>query len=105
MAAPCKDCPFRVDKKPFLHPDRAYELAVAAQNPYNTFPCHKTTEAADDDSGEMMWVESSKDCAGFLTLQAQRGHNTPEGFEPAIGEEYEDELHMLDAYEEEWENR
>lgn len=104
MAKPCKDCPFRVDKTPFLHPERAYDLAVAAQNPYSSFPCHKTTEHDEDsDDGERMWVNTTKDCAGFLTLQAQYENRTPEGFEPAFEECYEDADHMYEAYEEEWE--
>jgi len=102
---PCKHCPFRHDVKPFLHPDRAAAIAYSIQNPYNDFPCHKTTEADEEnDSGEMMYVDSTKTCAGFLTLQANEGIKTPEGFEPSFELCYSDPWDMSQAYEEEWEN-
>lgn len=44
MKKPCKTCPFRADVKPFLHPDRAYDIAVAATNKYTDFTCHNTIE-------------------------------------------------------------
>lgn len=103
MKAPCQHCPFRIDVHPFLHPDRAYEIAAAAENPYSDFPCHKTTESVEDDdgSGEMMRVESSKECAGFLTLRARlTSDGVPKDFKPAWDLVYEDADHMYDAYEE-----
>lgn len=51
MKQPCKHCPFRMDVKPFLTPERGIELAYHAQNPYNSFPCHKTT-VSDEEFGE-----------------------------------------------------
>ena len=103
MKQPCKHCPFRSDVKPFLHPDRAAEIAYAAGNPYNEFPCHKTTEYDEEsDDGAMMQVETSKECAGFLTLRAQQGMKTPKGFEPSWDMCYIDEFDMIQAYEEQW---
>lgn len=99
---PCQHCPYRVDVKPFLHPDRGGELAFLPQNKYNEFFCHKTTEYDEEsDSGEMLVVQSSKVCAGFLSLMAHELGKTPyddQGFEPSdlvYGESYQ----MADAYE------
>lgn len=103
MKQPCQHCPFRNDVKPFLHPNRAAELAYAASNPYSDFPCHKTTVPyEDDDEGGMIRVETSKECAGFLTLRAQMGLDTPKGFEPAYDICYIDDFDMIQAYEDEW---
>lgn len=99
MKKPCAHCPYRNDVKPFLTPERGEELAYHTQNPYNSFPCHKTTEADDEsDDGEMLVTEDSKECAGFLTLQCQEGKNPPEGFEPAWDIVYMDIYEMMDAY-------
>lgn len=98
---PCKHCPFRNDIKPYLHPERAAEIAYAAQNPYSDFPCHKTTES-DEEGEEMLVTEESKTCAGFLTLRAQGGEEVPEGFEPSWDICYTDDWDMIQAYEEEW---
>lgn len=100
MKQPCKHCPFRNDVKPFLHPRRAEELAYSTQNPYNSFPCHKTTEHDDEsEDGEMRVTETSKECAGFLTMKAQNGERVPEGFEPAWEICYIDPYDMIQAYE------
>lgn len=64
MKAPCKHCPFRSDVKPYLTPHRREELAYAAQNPYNSFPCHKTTVSDEEFGGEgegMVATEESKE--------------------------------------------
>ena len=101
---PCKHCPFRQDVTPFLHPDRAAEIAYAAENPYSSFACHKTTVSDDEsDDGEMLVVETSLECAGFLTLRAQAGEDVPEGFEPSYDICYTDPYEMVEAYEAEWE--
>lgn len=106
MKQPCKHCPFRNDVKPFLHPDRAAEIAYASQNKYASFACHKTTEYCDDyDEGEMLITSASKECAGFLTLRAQSGEDIPEGFIPAWDICYADEGEMIQAYDEEWSNK
>ena len=103
---PCKNCPFRNDVTPYLHPERAEKLAYAAQNPYNDFSCHKTTEYAED-LEDMVVGERTLTCAGFLTLMAQIGEYEyiPEGFEPSYDICYIDEYDMIQAYEQEWEKR
>lgn len=102
---PCKNCPFRNDVKPYIHPERAEEIAYSAQNPYNDFPCHKTFEFLDDEDFEgnsLADLSNSKTCAGFLTLRAQSGMEVPEGFEPSWLICYTDELDMIQAHEEAW---
>lgn len=104
MKKPCAHCPYRNDVRPFLTPERGEELAYHAQNPYNSFPCHKTTEYNedyDDEYGEddMLVTENSKECAGFLTLKCQEGMDAPEGFEPAWDIVYMDVYEMMDAYD------
>lgn len=99
MKKPCQHCPFRHDVKPFLRPKRGEELAYATQNPYNTFPCHKTTEYDEDcDDGTMVETERSKACFGFLQLQInEAGVRIPKGF---VWSEliYEDPWAMTYAY-------
>ena len=101
MKKPCKHCPFRTDVHPFLHPERAYEIAAAAEDPYNTFPCHKTTTFDEDDHGSFLVErESEKECAGFLTLRARlTSDGVPENFEPSWDLIYEYACDMADAYE------
>lgn len=103
MKSPCKHCPFRRDVTPFLHPDRATEIAYSAQNPYSEFYCHKTTEFDDDDDeGDMLVTDNTKVCAGFLTLRAQEGLRIPKGFTPDWEKCYGDTWEMTEAYGEEW---
>lgn len=107
MKKPCEHCPFRRDVKPFLTDGRAEELAYATENPYNSFPCHKTTEHCDDDDsydGEMMVTERSKECAGFLSMQVNQSDIEVEGFEPS-DLVYEDSYDMIMSYEEANEER
>lgn len=104
VKVPCKHCPFRNDVTPYLHPERAAQIVYAAQNPYNSFYCHKTTET-DDETGECYATAKSKECAGFLTLRAQMGEEVPEGFNPSWEMCYADEYEMIDAYEQEWNKR
>lgn len=40
---PCINCPFRNDVKPYLHPERASDLAYSASNPYEVF-CNQTNQ-------------------------------------------------------------
>lgn len=103
MKKPCKDCPFLRSREPFLHPDRAYEIAEAANHRWNTFTCHKTLDY-DDENDEMYTGETSKECAGFLTLKAKLiGMDAvPDDFEPAFDEVYDDEGDMENAYYEQW---
>jgi len=98
---PCQHCPYRNDVKPFLTSERGEELAYAATNPYNSFPCHKTLKN-DDDSG-LYEHQGSKQCAGFLTLMAaELGEDSVcyEGFKPSYKDVYLDVYEMADAYEE-----
>lgn len=102
---PCQHCPYRVDVKPFLTTERGEELAFSPQNPYTSFPCHKTTEEDDSDDGEMLVTQSSKECAGFLTLRAaelgeDRVYECEEGFKPSYDLVYSESYEMADAYEE-----
>jgi hypothetical protein len=102
---PCKNCPFRNDVRPYLHPDRAAEIAFAAQNPYSDFTCHSTIEYDGDEdiqgrsTGDF---SRAKTCAGFLTLRAQVGEKVPEGFTPSWEICYVDAYEMTDAYQEQW---
>jgi len=107
MKKPCEHCPFRVDVTPFLHPDRASDLAYSAENPYSSFPCHKTLEDNEDYDDEcedsLIITEASKECAGFLTLRAREtSQGIPDGFEPDWDGVYENEWHMSEAYQDEW---
>jgi|TARA_R110000744_G_C19319538_1_gene557473 hypothetical protein len=87
MKKPCEHCPYREDVKPFLAAQRGEELAYLAQNRYNTFHCHKTTESVDEgEGGPMEVVETSKICAGFLSLQHNENGETfydKDGFKPS----------------------
>lgn len=102
MKKPCEHCPYRRDVKPFLTPARGEELAYAAENPYNTFHCHKTLEHDEDAEGysETFAGEDSKICAGFLSMQHAINGATAydsDGFTPAPNC-YEDTYEMADAY-------
>jgi hypothetical protein len=96
---PCGHCPYRRDVKPFLHPSRGEELAYLAQNPYNTFHCHKTL-GYDENEDDTCTTEKSKVCAGFLTLQHNENGRTTydgDGFEPS-DLVYNDSYEMAEAY-------
>jgi len=99
MKKPCKTCPFRTDVTPFLHPEVAERIAYMAANPYSSFSCHNTY--SHDDEGEAVMHETTKECAGFLTLRAQDGEETPEGFEPSFDLCYSDPYEMIQAHEDE----
>ena len=99
MKQPCKHCPFRRDVRPYFHPERGEQLAYHAQNPYNSFSCHKTTEYCEE-RDEQVSVFTSKECAGFMALQIAEGADCPEGFEPNYDLCYEDVWEMIDAYSE-----
>jgi len=103
MKTPCKHCPFRRDVAPFLHPERAYEIAMVAYNRYASFACHKTTEY-DEDTDEMVSTRDSKECAGMLSMRAAIGEEIPEGFEPSA-DCYEDADEMEVAYQDEWDSK
>ncbi len=103
MKAPCPNCPFRRDVKPYLTAERGADLAYSASNPYNSFECHLTIEHYSDGpfEGEGYAVETSKQCAGFLSVMHNELDRTPydeDGFEPSplAYDSYHD---MIDAYE------
>lgn len=106
MKKPCKHCPFRRDVEPFLHPERAADIAYSAQNPYSDFPCHKTLDYnCDSDDGEGAETENTKTCAGFLAMQINEGATeAPKGF-VWPDNTYSDCWEMVDAYEEAWNSR
>ena len=93
---PCKHCPYRKDVKPYLRASRGEELAYHAQNQYNSFSCHKTTE--HDDEGEVIVTGKAQECAGFLTLQIAELGNRIEGFTPSYELVYESIPEMVEAY-------
>lgn len=99
MKEPCKHCPYRRDVKPFVTQERFEELAHHAQNPYNSFTCHKTLESDEDGEG-LIVTEKSLECAGFMTLQlAESGRKPPAGFTPS-DKAYNDTWEMIEAGEE-----
>lgn len=93
MNQPCKDCPYKRGVF-FLRTERAEELAYHAQNPYNTFTCHKTLDCDDD----YRVTNKSLECAGFLTLQINEGAHCPKGFIPSE-DVYGDIYEMIEIYE------
>lgn len=95
MKKPCSSCPFRHDIKPFLHPERAYEIAIHSQNRYNSFTCHKTLDS------------DRKECAGFLTMRANElgeadVFEIKQGFKPAYDLIFSEPYEMEEAAEEQW---
>ena len=104
MAKPCAHCPFRTDVPPFLHPERAADIAYSAQNRYSDFPCHKTLEH-DEDDGEGYRTETSLTCAGFIALQInEAGIDEPEGW-VWPNNVYSDVYDMCGAYKKAWKQR
>ena len=107
MKKPCEHCPFRNDVKPFLHPERAEEIANSTSNPYNSFPCHKTT-VPDEDSEEnqMLVTDKSKECYGFMAIQINENGNEPEDWSWEYADKiYPDAWSMIDAYQEQWNHK
>lgn len=102
---PCSNCPFRRDVRPYLTPERAREIAYAAANQYNDFPCHKTIkyDGDEDDYGRPTGDFSrAKTCAGFLTMRAQISGVEIDDFDGAYDACYESPLEMVMAYSAEW---
>lgn len=99
--APCAKCPFRSDVRPYLHPERAEEIAYAACNPYSEFSCHETTKY-DEDLGDMVMTNKSLTCAGFLAMQInETGIDEPDGWTWPKNV-YADSYEMIEAYQIEW---
>ena len=106
MKEPCGPCPFSRSKTLPLHPERANEFAAMAQNPYSSFPCHKTAdlvEETDFEPGGYVHGDRSFVCNGFLSLQVSENANGPDGFEPhsdAFEDSYEMAEHHLLLWQE-----
>jgi len=101
MKQPCDMCPFRRDVDFHFSTERAQEFAYMTENPYNSFPCHKTATLREDEySGEYVHGAKSKECAGFLTMQinACGEQYKPDGFELS-NLAYDDSWEMVDRYE------
>jgi hypothetical protein len=77
MTTPCDACPFRNDINGYLRPDRVREIAESLFRG-QSFPCHKTTEAWEDDDGEceLKATENSQQCAGAEIFLAKQGTST-----------------------------
>lgn len=74
MRTPCKHCPFRKNIKGYLRKDRVVEIAHSVIQG-QSFPCHKTTEAIEDDDGasDMIATDDSEQCAGAEIFAAHHG--------------------------------
>ncbi len=86
MNKPCQHCPFRSNIKPFLHPERAIEIANA-----DSFPCHKTVDY--DDDGDGCLTNNSIECIGFEIIN---------GFRPKQSCVYSTKSKMFSAYQKAW---
>lgn len=69
LKRPCKDCPFRKDKAPYLHPDRAHEIASDVVHHDAWFVCHKTLEQPES---------RQEACAGSIIFADK--HNMTNGY-------------------------
>lgn len=70
LKRPCKDCPFRNDKphqKGWLGKERATAIYEGLLDG-GCFPCHKTHDYADDDTGKFQHQEGHQFCAGALIM-------------------------------------
>lgn len=96
----CGLCPYSRKGTLYLHPDRAQELAFAAENPFNDFVCHKTGETREGRFGmdEIVRGEKSLTCAGFYALQATVNGCTPEIVIDA-DDHFEDSWDMIEHHE------
>jgi hypothetical protein len=102
MKKPCQHCPFRSDVKPFLHPERAADIAYSAGNPYSEFHCHKTIDYDSRDDGDGVVTNKSLLCAGFVAMQInEAGIDEPDGW-VWPDNVYSDSYEMTQSYEDEW---
>lgn len=75
LKRPCKDCPFRNDKphqEGWLGAERAEGIYQSLLDGGN-FPCHKTHDYADDNSGEFTHQKGHQFCAGALIMLENEG--------------------------------
>ncbi len=71
LRAPCPQCPFRTDITPYLHPERAKEIADMLTRQQGMFSCHKTVNYDDDDQedvGNHIPTATEEHCAGALIM-------------------------------------
>lgn len=72
LKAPCPDCPFRSDVKPYLKADRVREIRRSLVQ--GEFACHKTTE--HDGDGQHIPSTGEVHCAGALILMEKEGRSS-----------------------------
>ena len=70
----CGLCPYSRKNTLYVHPDRAYDFANQADNPYTDFVCHKTGVVHEDhpieeEQNSIVRGEKSLTCAGFHVMQ------------------------------------
>lgn len=75
LTKPCSDCPFRTDVVPYLNKARVRDIERGLVQQQQSFPCHKTTVAGQDDDDGMMVTSKSEHCAGAMILL--EGINSP----------------------------
>ncbi|OCJ12510.1 hypothetical protein A6U86_05665 [Rhizobium sp. AC27/96] len=61
LTKPCAQCPFRNDRRGYLHPERVIEITDALLND-QTFQCHKTIHkgAPQHCSGALIFLEANE---------------------------------------------
>lgn len=64
---PCPNCPFRVDSRGFITPERGEEIQASLERG-GMFPCHKTVDYKGSTDGEGRVTANSVFCAGALIV-------------------------------------
>lgn len=74
LRKPCRDCPFRADRKFDLRPERAKQFADDLANG-SGFNCHKTVDFGDPASDEPVQIvkDQTNWCAGALITMEKSG--------------------------------
>ena len=73
LTAPCVQCPFRSDIRPFIAPERARQILTNNAE----FACHKTLDyQRPDEDGDATETKNTQHCAGVLIIleKEQRPH-------------------------------
>lgn len=77
LTHPCGSCPFRSDRRGFLHEERAEEIIAALYDRDGTFPCHKTLDYEQEDE-EFGYpppdTARTQHCAGAMILMERSNH-------------------------------
>lgn len=70
LRAPCPNCPFRTDVRPYLNPARAIEIVESITDRDQSFACHKHTMFGETPDGESVAINHRDDqhCAGAMIL-------------------------------------